>query len=461
MPNTEGGQRVSGPGRAFRRAAVTAAVLMAAGALLAAPVQANPPDPDAPGPYPVASLDYTLGDQAFTVAGFHTDFPDPEHPEQPQPPLAPIELTGNVHYPTKGHGPFPIVVLSHGYWGTCADRAAADEQADVEAELPDSYYDDPRWMAAVGRLMQWPCAPGVTALPSYRGYDYLADRLASYGMVVISISANGINAGQIGTEADNARSKLINKHLSLWTELVRTGRGDLAGHFTDPRTHRPAHVDFRGKIDFRRTGTFGHSRGGRAVAWHAADVHRRSLPRGVRVAGVLALAAAGSGTATNPGSPDAKLYRVTSAPLAAWAGGCDSDQGLDYVKLARGHSRQPIYQWKVGGANHNFLNTQWSPASGQVGAVDDGQGPAPDLCGTPTSGDWDPDSGTPPPPVEWVDVVHKLTEKEERRVSAAYVTAFFRSVLLGDERGESLISGRSHPYGSFTDVAAERIDPKH
>ncbi|MFI9639115.1 hypothetical protein ACIG87_03470 [Micromonospora sp. NPDC051925] len=456
MSPVKGTHRHPGSARAVLRATVAAAVLLAAGVLAAAPAQANRPDPDAPGPYPVASLDYTLGETAFTVDGFHPDFPDPEQPQ----PLAPIELTGNVHYPTRGQGPFPMVVFSHGYWGTCADRAASDRAAQVEAELPDSYYEDPRWLAAVTSLSQWPCAPGVAPLPSYRGYDYLAARLASYGMVVISISANGINAGQIGTEADNARSMLINKHLSMWTELARTGRGDLAGRLTDPRTHRPVPVDFRQKIDFSRTGTLGHSRGGRAVAWHAADVHRGALPSGVRVAGVLALAAAGPGTATEPGSPDAPLYRVTSAPLAVWVGGCDSDQGLDYVTLARRRSSKPIYQWDVGGANHNFLNTQWSPASGQVGAVDDGQGPAPDLCGTPTLGDWDPDSGTPAPPVEWVDVVHKMTEQEERRVSAAYATAFFRSALLGDKQGESLISGNSHPYSAFTDVIAERIDPK-
>ncbi|MGY3515736.1 hypothetical protein ACVMYR_05435 [Micromonospora sp. PTRAS2] len=421
---------------------LAAMVLVAAGLVPTSPAQAKG------RAYPVRSLDYTLGDSAFTVAGFHTDGPD-------SPTLAPIELTGNVHYPATGNGPFPLVVLSHGYWGTCADRAADAEAARIEKESPDDYYDDPRWLEALHRLWQWPCAPGVAALPSYRGYDYLAQQLAAQGMIVISISANGINAGQIGTEADNARSKLINKHLALWTELARTGRGALAGHFSGPEP------DFRGKIDFSRTGTLGHSRGGRAVAWHAADVHRTDLPAGVRLAGVLALAAAGSGTATNPGSPDAKLYRVTSAPLAVWVGGCDSEQGLDYARLATGHTRKPIYTWHVRGANHNFLNTQWSPESGQVGATDDqGFSPEPGWCGTPTFPDWDPDSGMPEPPIEWSHVTRKLTETEQRQVSAGYVTAFFRSALLGDQQAEAVISGCVDPYASFTVVDAEKIDPQ-
>ncbi|MDI5939160.1 MULTISPECIES: hypothetical protein [Micromonospora] len=55
------------------------------------------------------------------------------------------------------------------------------------------------------------------------------------------------------------------------------------------------------------------------MAWHAADVHRADLPAGVRLAGVLALAAAGPGAATNPGSPEAELCRTCRAPTTALA----------------------------------------------------------------------------------------------------------------------------------------------
>ncbi|WP_176734462.1 hypothetical protein [Micromonospora haikouensis] len=105
--------------------------------------------------------------------------------------------------------------------------------------------------------------------------------------------------------------------------------------------------------------------------------------------------------------------------------------------------------------------TQWSPESGQVGATDDqGFGPEPGWCGTPTYPDWDPDSGTPEPPIEWSHVTRKLTETEQRQVSAGYVTAFFRSALLGDQQAEAVISGCVDPYASLTVVDAEKIDPQ-
>ena len=40
----------------------------------------------------------------------------------------------------------------------------------------------------------WPCAAGWETIPSFQGYDYLAENLASWGYIVVSVSANGINA---------------------------------------------------------------------------------------------------------------------------------------------------------------------------------------------------------------------------------------------------------------------------
>ncbi len=424
-----------------------AAALLASLLVPSAAEAAKTGDPGAPGPYRVASLDYTLGDRVLQVPGFHVD-PEDEA-------LADLEVTGNVHYPTSGRGPFPLVVLSHGYWATCADREAVAIKEGREAVLSDEeIYDDPAWLAAIGRLWQWPCVPGVAPLPSYRGYDYLAERLAGHGMVVVSVSANGVNAGQLGEAADEARAAVINKHLELWSELTRTGKGALAGKFRQ---------NFKGMIDLTRVGTLGHSRGGRGVAWHAADVHKGALPKGVQIKGVIALAAAGAGTATNEGSPDAPLYRVTTAPLAVWLGGCDMDQGEDYLTLAKGHTRFPNYRWTVGGANHNFLNTQWSPASGQVEAEDDGVGPEPGTCGDQVwdyPDGWDPeDPSSPQPTMHWENVVHKLTEDEEHRVLTGYATAFFLETLRGDRRHAAVLDGSSRPYQAFTTVVADRITP--
>jgi hypothetical protein len=193
------------------------------------------------------------------------------------------------------------------------------------------------------------------------------------------------------------------------------------------------------------------------------------------------------------------MYRVTSAPLAVWMGWCDNFQGEDYIQLATGASSKPIYSWYVDGANHNFLNTQWSPSSGQVTAHDDFEEfygdlrPGPGLCFNPERkrppGGWpqDPDDGEwddtdpagdyrdgreederdPDGEPTWnpgddpdVRVVRQLTEEEQRQVHVGYATAFFRHTLLGDDRFEAVISGEQHPYATITEVDASRIDPQ-
>ena len=39
--------------------------------------------------------------------------------------------------------------------------------------------------------LRWPCRNNESASPSYQGYDYIAQNLASNGYSVISINANG------------------------------------------------------------------------------------------------------------------------------------------------------------------------------------------------------------------------------------------------------------------------------
>jgi hypothetical protein len=116
-------------------------------------ISAYTPDPGTPGPLAVTREEYNFGDTAFTP----TDFPGP------------VELTASVHYPTNlSEGPFPFIVFLHGTHQTCFSGS------DVSIE--------------------WPCGTGRSPIPSYEGYDYSAEQLASHGFIVISISANGINA---------------------------------------------------------------------------------------------------------------------------------------------------------------------------------------------------------------------------------------------------------------------------
>jgi hypothetical protein len=463
------------------------------GASVLQPVTASagvpPVNPSAPGPYRVASVDYTLGDSALKVPGFRQEPGSDE--EQDEQPLAPIELTGTAHYPQDLSGKrHPLIVLSHGYWITCADaaaKAAAEAAEEERATIVDptppeegeptpvpepGQTDDPaRWhelseiiTSSYGRLTAWPCATGTPALPSYRGFDYLAKHLASQGFIVVSVSANGVNAGSLGETADMARAAVVNKHLAMWAQLDRTGSGPLATRFTRPRSTTPVKVDFKGRIDLTQVGTMGHSRGGRGAIWQAADVHRDLWPAGVQVKAVVALAPANA--YGEVGSQDAVPYLVTRTPFMVWLGTCDGGtgvQGQGFLKFALGRNRVPMTQLTVHGANHNFVNTEWSPSSGQVDAQDDASHSGPGRCEgrTPGTLPTKPDGTFDPDAEDGIadEDVAQLGEAAERKVSAAYLSAYFRRNLMNDKRFDSMLSGKQFPLARIADVEALRIDP--
>src|SRR6476620_6615529 len=187
-----------------------------AGTVSMYPALAAVPDPGTLGPLAVSSAEYDFGDTAFNPAGFP----------------GPIELRGVVFYPTTlSGGPYPFIVLLHGRHPTCYVGAAS--------------------------FLQWPCDKNRTPIPSYHGYDYLASALASNGYIVISISANGVNArdNQIFDLGALARAQLMQKHLDIWKTFNTTGGA-------------PFGTQFAGKVDLTRIGTMGHSRGGEGVVKH-------------------------------------------------------------------------------------------------------------------------------------------------------------------------------------------------
>ncbi|MGB7202059.1 MAG: hypothetical protein WBD16_07300 [Pyrinomonadaceae bacterium] len=83
--------------------------------------------------------------------------------------------------------------------------------------------------------------------PSYPGYDYLLDLLASHCMIAVSVEEDFLNGRVVG-EMD-ARGIVLLRHLQLWREWSQT----------------PGHRFF-GKVDVNKIGLAGHSRGGEAIA---------------------------------------------------------------------------------------------------------------------------------------------------------------------------------------------------
>src|SRR5262245_21248249 len=134
-------------------------------------------DPGAVGPLAVTQVEYDYGDTAFTASGFS----------------GPIELRARVHYPTTlSGGPFPLLVFLPGRHATCFQGASA--------------------------FLEWPCSGSHVPIPSYQGYDYVASILASHGYIVVSVSANGINAADAssGDAGMSARGQLVQRHLDQW-----------------------------------------------------------------------------------------------------------------------------------------------------------------------------------------------------------------------------------------------------
>lgn len=322
---------------------IAAAVVLAT--VLAAPTTSASPDRSG-----VTRAEYSLGDRAFQVPGFLTE---------PGGPVADLELTAVVHAPRRLVGRHPLVLLAHGYWQPCGN---AEDWA-------------------------WPC-PAGDPFPSYRGYDYLGEELARQGFVVVSISANGVNAGMLGETADVARAALMSKHLEMWRDL-NDGRGPLVRHLHG----------FRGHVDLTNVGTLGHSRGGRGAVYQASDKHVGELPGGVRIRAVLPLAPAGY-YAPDPEAPENLDYRITKIPFAVMTGDCDSiaEQAGGYIRNAQGRNLVPIHHVTPKRANHNYFNTEWSY-------------------------DHDNDCGGAPTPT--------LTPSQQRKVATTYIPAFFRQYLTG------------------------------
>jgi hypothetical protein len=348
------------------------ATILALAGLLAGAGAAHAQDPGLPGPYAVTVEEYDFGDLAFSPSGF---------------PSA-VEVRGNVHYPTGlPGGPFPVVVFLHGRHATCYQGGSA--------------------------YLQWPCSAGRLAIPSYQGYDYVGAVLASHGYIVISISANGVNAfdSSVADRGMQARAELLQHHLDRWRAFNTAGGS-------------PFGLRFVGKLDLDNIGTMGHSRGGEGVVWHYLLNRSLGSPYGV--------------TAVFPLAP-VNFHRriIDGVALGVLLPYCDGDvsslPGVHYLDDARytaeGDPGAKHYLL-VMGANHNFYNTVWTPGLFPAGAVDDwtayvSGGSGDSHCGPGGAG--------------------RLTSGAQRGTGLAYLSAFFRTYLGGETAFAGMLKGDDPP----------------
>ncbi|MFI5195796.1 MAG: hypothetical protein ACHQD8_01785, partial [Chitinophagales bacterium] len=240
---------------------------------------AQTPDPGLPGTHTVIKAEYNLGDLAYTppaAAAFPSN----------------MEVRGSVHYPADLiSGPFPVLIWLHGRHETCYDSVT------------------------LATSSAWPCTGRNKPIVSYEGYDYAAQTMASHGYIVISISANAINAtdGGLSDAGMNARGVLVQHHLDLWNTWNTTGSG-------------PFGTLFIGRLDMQNIGTMGHSRGGEGVIFNAE--YNRSLGSPYGIKAILTLAPV-----------DFYRHVINGIPLLNIAPYCDGDvndlQGVHFYDDAR------------------------------------------------------------------------------------------------------------------------------
>jgi hypothetical protein len=364
-----------------------------AGAWRVAMVSAQLPDPGDPGPYGVTREEYNFGDQAFTPTAFANLTPP-----------ARVEVLASVHYPTDlSAAPFPLVLFLHGRHATC-------------------YREDTAFL-------QWPCTPPRQPIPSYQGYDYATELLASHGYIVVSISANGINArdNSVDDYGMLARAELIQHHLDIWAQFNTTGGA-------------PFGAKFIGKVDLHNVGTLGHSRGGEGVVGHFLLNTVQGFPYGIKA--VLPLAPVAFNRPV-----------VNNVPLAVLLPYCDGDirdlQGIHFFDDARYNvpgDQAPKHTLLVMGANHNFYNTIWTPEIFPPGAEDD-------WTASVVGGELDPHCGTVPGN-------QRLTAEQQRGTGQAYFTGFFRTYLGGESDFLALFTGDAPPPPSaMTEQIVVSISP--
>jgi hypothetical protein len=365
-------------------------ISLVAAALFFLPTIAWAQDPTALGPYPVATAQYNHGNAAFSCPAGNPHCTVPH-----------AEVLAEVYYPAAGAGPFPLVIFLHGISSTCYDPTGKS--------FPGTWNPDGSG-----------CSAGVP-LPSYRGYSYIGEVLASHGYIVASISANGITAAEHFTIGElGARAYLIEEHLRIW---------DGFNHFGSTSDPQPFASGFIGKVDMSRIGTAGHSRGGDGVAMHYALFNGAS-PYHVRA--VFPIASTNSGEQL----PDVNLGVLT--------GYCDdqllSMDGLLYFDRARyldPADESTKYTFLSLGSNHLYFNTVWTAGCWPALLPDGSAGPSPcwsdnrgvNLYVLPDDGETilGPFCNTADP------ANHRLTPEQQRKVAIAYVAGFFRAHLGGEK----------------------------
>jgi len=287
------------------------------------------PDATAPGPFTTTSSEYKLPPTNDDLVALQVV----------------TELWARIYRPTNlNNAPHPLLIFLHGNHATCGRfEGAGQGRLDINIQY----------------TFTGTCPSGYVVVPSHEGYAYFAERLASWGYIVVSINVNrGVNAapgvaGDLGLNL--RRGRLILRHLQ---KLAAWNSGSES---------TPASLGFslQGKLDFNHVGMMGHSRGGEGVRAALAQYRDAGSPwpaligPPVNFEGIFEI-----------GPVDGQTGRTLNAEGLPWnvlLPMCDGDvfnlQGVRvFDRMLRNRTDNPATQkstFTVWGANHNFYNTEW------------------------------------------------------------------------------------------------------
>ena len=260
---------------------------------------------------------------------------------------AETELWARVYRPKNLDAKHPVLLFLHGNHGTCGTGS------------------NPRIDNSVAYTYRGTCPAGSVVTPNHLGYGYLAERMASWGYVVVSINANrGITGGD-GEGNDEglilARGKLVLEHLA---KLARWDKGTEV-------TPASLGASLQGHLDLSHVGLLGHSRGGEGVRaamalyQDAGSIWPAQIGSPVGFDGIFEIAPV-----------DGQANRNLDARGAAWTvllPMCDGDvfdlQGMnpfDRMTMGAAEARSfPKSMFAVWGTNHNFYNTEWQESDSE------------------------------------------------------------------------------------------------